>query len=605
MSCGNSRSSKCNPCGPSEAAMNEIANKAAYYARIAQYASDGFSQVYLGAKDTAPTTDNNGNPLIVGALYFNTVSDILYVWDGTAWIDFTAEFDETTNYQVTGTPTARNLVTRGADITNVKDFGAVGDGVTDDTTAFQAAAASGKLVFVPKPPVKYTFPSPISIDAPTLVDPAATWASISDSGKLSLEVVASGFSKPLWRFPGRTFMGGATKASEQSVPPAGMRDWLLDHHLITPGSWSVGTNATLTFGSDLITYTPTSYIPQIGTPIYGTGIPSGATIVAITTSPNVIQISANATTTVSGVRLSGQIATPGIWTAEFGQLRCLSNSYSNSGLGVGTFAGISNSATLDTIGITSWGINNNTSSGRSALGGYFEAQRIGTDSASGALGIEIDVMSTFAGGETKSTPFQQSYTVGIQLASGAGIGGQTPWGINKNTGAAIQIWNNPTSFKAGIVFGNQSIEGTDGYTGTGNAISMARGHKISWYCPGGSRESLTISSEISDTSYTNKIFASDSSTFPEIAFQKISSIINNYLILRDTGGISHLTIQNGNTQVNVQTEGTSANINLALNTKGTGRLRFGTHTASIDSPITGYVEILDAGGNIRKLAIIS
>jgi len=35
MSCGNSRSSKCNPCGPSEAAMNAIADRAAYYARLA------------------------------------------------------------------------------------------------------------------------------------------------------------------------------------------------------------------------------------------------------------------------------------------------------------------------------------------------------------------------------------------------------------------------------------------------------------------------------------------------------------------------------------------------------------------------------------------
>ena len=35
MSCGNSRSSKCNPCGPSADAMNEIANRAAYYARVA------------------------------------------------------------------------------------------------------------------------------------------------------------------------------------------------------------------------------------------------------------------------------------------------------------------------------------------------------------------------------------------------------------------------------------------------------------------------------------------------------------------------------------------------------------------------------------------
>ena len=86
MSCGNSRSSKCNPCGPNEAAMNAIADRAAYYARIAQYASDGFSQVYLGAKDVAPTADNNGNPLVEGALYFNTVTELLYAWDGAAWV---------------------------------------------------------------------------------------------------------------------------------------------------------------------------------------------------------------------------------------------------------------------------------------------------------------------------------------------------------------------------------------------------------------------------------------------------------------------------------------------------------------------------------------
>jgi hypothetical protein len=66
--------------------MNAIAEKAAYYARIAQYASDGFSQVYLGPKDAAPTADNNGNPLVEGALYFNTVTELLYAWDGAAWV---------------------------------------------------------------------------------------------------------------------------------------------------------------------------------------------------------------------------------------------------------------------------------------------------------------------------------------------------------------------------------------------------------------------------------------------------------------------------------------------------------------------------------------
>ena len=52
MSCGNSRSSKCNPCGPSEAAMNAIADRAAYYARIAVEAAGGTT----GGK--APTGGN-------------------------------------------------------------------------------------------------------------------------------------------------------------------------------------------------------------------------------------------------------------------------------------------------------------------------------------------------------------------------------------------------------------------------------------------------------------------------------------------------------------------------------------------------------------------
>ena len=153
MSCSNS---KCNPCGPSEDAMNAIANRANYYARVAQNAADqiaGFESLYLGAKATAPTVDNEGNPLIVGALYFNTTDDTMYAWDGTAWLDVATGFDENTNYQVTGTPTARNLATRGGDVINVKDFGATGNGTTDDTAAIQAAitaAPAGSAIYFPK-----------------------------------------------------------------------------------------------------------------------------------------------------------------------------------------------------------------------------------------------------------------------------------------------------------------------------------------------------------------------------------------------------------------------------------------------------------------------
>lgn len=62
-------------------------------------------------------------------------------------------FNQNSNYQVTGTPTARNLVTRGADVINVKDFGATGNGTTDDTAAIQAAitaAPAGAAIYFPK-----------------------------------------------------------------------------------------------------------------------------------------------------------------------------------------------------------------------------------------------------------------------------------------------------------------------------------------------------------------------------------------------------------------------------------------------------------------------
>ena len=60
-------------------------------------------------------------------------------------------FGDTSVSEVTasGSDTPRELAERFADVVNVKDFGAAGDGVADDTEAFRKAAAAGRAVFVP------------------------------------------------------------------------------------------------------------------------------------------------------------------------------------------------------------------------------------------------------------------------------------------------------------------------------------------------------------------------------------------------------------------------------------------------------------------------
>ena len=47
---------------------------------------DNFDDRYLGAKATDPATDNDGNALIVGALYFNTTDGVMSIYTASGWI---------------------------------------------------------------------------------------------------------------------------------------------------------------------------------------------------------------------------------------------------------------------------------------------------------------------------------------------------------------------------------------------------------------------------------------------------------------------------------------------------------------------------------------
>ena len=54
-------------------------------AAAAAASADAFDDVYLGSKSSDPTTDNDGDALAAGMLYYNTVSNLMRIYSGSAW----------------------------------------------------------------------------------------------------------------------------------------------------------------------------------------------------------------------------------------------------------------------------------------------------------------------------------------------------------------------------------------------------------------------------------------------------------------------------------------------------------------------------------------
>jgi hypothetical protein len=61
-----------------------------WWANKAAAAFGELSSLYLGAWPEPPTTTATGEPIPVGALYYNTTTHLTYVWDGTSWQPFYA-----------------------------------------------------------------------------------------------------------------------------------------------------------------------------------------------------------------------------------------------------------------------------------------------------------------------------------------------------------------------------------------------------------------------------------------------------------------------------------------------------------------------------------
>ena len=90
-------STKATEAASSASTASTKASEASTSATNAAASFDSFDDRYLGAKSSAPSTDNDGNALLTGALYFNSSSNLIFSWTGSAWVAIKPTSSEQTN----------------------------------------------------------------------------------------------------------------------------------------------------------------------------------------------------------------------------------------------------------------------------------------------------------------------------------------------------------------------------------------------------------------------------------------------------------------------------------------------------------------------------
>ena len=121
------------------------ATAAATSAAEAAASADAFDDTYLGAKSSDPSVDNDGDALTTGDLYFNTSTNRLRVYNGSAWIEIDAGM---TNFTLAGTSGSSQTISNADTLTIAAGSGitttasatdTVTIAVTDDPTALAIA----------------------------------------------------------------------------------------------------------------------------------------------------------------------------------------------------------------------------------------------------------------------------------------------------------------------------------------------------------------------------------------------------------------------------------------------------------------------------------
>lgn len=260
-----------------ESNAEQYALDAAQSAAEAEAAADNFDDVYLGSKPSDPTVDNDGDPLVEGQLYWNNVANNLRIYNGSAWVAYSAADGMTALLDDTSPTLGGDLTLNGFDITGTGDITHTGDITTTGSInasgpirtntsiqsgAFDADSLDGNGIWIDSSGTStntpYTFAAIFQTQRATGRKTQIALSTLSTGERLAYRVQGGGDTWSSWRYSIDTADLGTNVQTFLATPSsANLRAALTDE---------VGTGAAYFVGGALGT-------PASGTLTNCTGLP--------------------------------------------------------------------------------------------------------------------------------------------------------------------------------------------------------------------------------------------------------------------------------------------------------------------------------------------
>lgn len=432
------------------------ATSAAASATSAAASYDAFDDRYLGAKASDPTVDNDGNPLLTGALYWNTTSNQMRVYDGSAWTaaylpaagyallasanTFTANqtiTDNSSNAALkitqTGSGNALYIEDVAADATPfvVSSTGVVGIGTTTPDNIVSAGIAL----------VSNAGYYPQLIQRNTAADANASYIAVEKDRNGAVVQNGDVLGNLVFRgFDGTQYLQGAYINAVVNATP-GANDM--------PAALCFGVTPDGSAGpSEGMRLTSTGLVTQKDATIYGVTVGRGAGAVSTNTAVGASALAANTIgvrNTVVGAAAGATMSTADSVTAVgYGALN-LNTGSSNTAIGEYVLQANSSGAGNTSLGFRS--LYSNTTAGYNTAVGYQAAYTNTTGSQLVAVGVQALQYNTTGAVNTALGDYalRNSTTGNYNVASGSEALYKNTTGSNNTAHGAFSLHENTTA----------------------------------------------------------------------------------------------------------------------------------------------------------------